>query len=210
MKVHSYIVARDYGFAPNPFFGYCTLATCKPRIRARANIDDWVIGTGAIGSYNYQGRLIYAMQVSEVMSFDDYWNDSRFYLKRPNLIGSLKLLYGDNIYYRNGNEWIQESSHHSLSNGTNLKNLETDTSVNRLLIAKKFVYWGKLAPIIPNDFRSFGEHRKDICHSGIGDTTIDGELSRRFIEWLEGEGNWGVQGEPLEFQSHTCQLQLKF
>ena len=31
MRLHSYVVARDYGFAPNPFLGVCTLATCKPK-----------------------------------------------------------------------------------------------------------------------------------------------------------------------------------
>lgn len=28
MRCFSYIVARDYGFAPNPFHGFCTLANC--------------------------------------------------------------------------------------------------------------------------------------------------------------------------------------
>lgn len=44
LKLYSYVVARDFGFAPNPFHGYCTLATCKPDIRATASVGDWVIG----------------------------------------------------------------------------------------------------------------------------------------------------------------------
>ena len=47
MRLHSYVVARDYGFAPNPFFGVCTLATCKPKIRSAAKLGDWVMGTGS-------------------------------------------------------------------------------------------------------------------------------------------------------------------
>jgi hypothetical protein len=47
MVLHSYVVARDYGFAPNPFFGVCTLATCKPLIRRIAHIGDWIVGTGS-------------------------------------------------------------------------------------------------------------------------------------------------------------------
>ena len=31
-KSYSYVVARDYGFAPNPFNGILTLAACKPVI----------------------------------------------------------------------------------------------------------------------------------------------------------------------------------
>ena len=47
MTIYSYVVARDYGFAPNPFYGCCTLATCKPIIRRMAQVGDWVIGTGS-------------------------------------------------------------------------------------------------------------------------------------------------------------------
>lgn len=33
VNLFSYIVACDSGFSPNPFWGICTLACCKPRIR---------------------------------------------------------------------------------------------------------------------------------------------------------------------------------
>ena len=32
-RVYMYVVDRDFGFAPNPFHGVRTLATCKPPIR---------------------------------------------------------------------------------------------------------------------------------------------------------------------------------
>lgn len=48
MNLFSYIVARDYGFAPNPFPPYCTLATCKPGIRNSAQKGDWIIGLGSL------------------------------------------------------------------------------------------------------------------------------------------------------------------
>jgi hypothetical protein len=57
MRLFSYVVARDYGFAPNPFHRHCTLATCKPGIRARAAVGDWVIGTGAKTKYRLEGHL---------------------------------------------------------------------------------------------------------------------------------------------------------
>jgi len=79
MKLYSYIVARDFGFAPNPFYGCCTLATCKPRIRKSASIGDWVVGTGAKTKYNLAEHIIYAMKVDEVMDFDSYWKDPRFF-----------------------------------------------------------------------------------------------------------------------------------
>ena len=202
MKLYSYVVARDFGFAPNPFFGFCTLATCKPKIREHASVGDWVIGTGAKVAYRYSGRLIYAMQVSEVLDFDTYWSDPRFVQKRPNLTGSLQVLYGDNIYHRVGRRWTQADSHHSLEKGRlNNKNLEWDTSVDRLLVASKFVYWGRSAPTIPRTFRAFGDEKVDIC-AGRGHRVFETELPVAFAAWLEDEGKWGVQGEPLEFANH--------
>lgn len=44
--LYAYSITRDFGFAPNPFHGICTLATCKPRIRKAANIGDWILGIG--------------------------------------------------------------------------------------------------------------------------------------------------------------------
>ena len=58
----SYVVARDFGFAPNPFFGVCTLATCKPKIRAAAEVGDWIIGTGS-AERKRSGHVVYAMEV---------------------------------------------------------------------------------------------------------------------------------------------------
>lgn len=202
MKLYSYVVARDFGFAPNPFFSFCTLATCKPKIRKHASVGDWVVGTGAKVAYGYVGRLIYAMQVSEVLDFDTYWNDPRFIHKRPNLTGSLQVLYGDNIYHRVGKRWVQADSHHSLEKGRlNKDNLAWDTGVDRLLVASKFVYWGRGAPTIPKKFRAFGKEKSDIC-AGRGHRVFEHELPAAFAVWLEEEGKWGVQGEPLEFAKH--------
>lgn len=44
MRLYAYTMTSDSGFAPNPFHGFCTLATCKARIRERATTGDWVLG----------------------------------------------------------------------------------------------------------------------------------------------------------------------
>lgn len=44
MRVFTYVLDHDTGFAPNPFHGWCTLAGCKPVIRRTARIDDWIVG----------------------------------------------------------------------------------------------------------------------------------------------------------------------
>ena len=150
MRGFSYVVARDFGFAPNPFDGVCTLATCKQQIRGSAEVGDWVIGTGS-ARYGITGKLVFAMEISERLTFDAYWNDERFATKKPVMNGSLKKMYGDNIYRRKENgEWKQANSHHSLEDGhPNAYNIERDTSADAVLIADYFYYFGKSAIDIP-------------------------------------------------------------
>lgn len=206
MRLFSYIVARDFGFAPNPFYGVCTLATCKRKIRAAAQVDDWIVGTGAAG-YGYAGRLVFAMQVGEVVDFDTYWADARFARKKPDLNGSLQVMYGDNIYHREAGRWCQADSHHSLEGGRiNQENLADDTGVNRVLIATKFVYWGGSAPVIPNEFRRFGVGEEDLCHTTQGHQIVGEGLAAAFLAWLENQGDWGRQGEPYQFRDHERRL----
>lgn len=207
MRLYSYIVARDYGFAPNPFHGYCTLATCKPRIRAKAMVGDWIVGTGAKTKYNLAGHLIYAMKVTEILNYDAYWNDPRFLCKRPVLNGSLKLIYGDNIYHQNGHQWVQTNSHHSLKSGEpNPRNIARDTTADRLLVSTEFIYWGCAAPPIPNLFRSFRKTSaatsEDICCRRQGHKVRSEELAVALEQWVASTGRWGIQGLPLEFGAH--------
>src|SRR6266511_3800618 len=165
-RLFSYVVLRDFGFAPNPFHGVCTLATCKPLIRKNVEIGDYVLGTGTVQCFP-PGQVIYAMGVTEAMFFDHYWVDPRFALKRPFLHGSIKSQYGDNIYHRVGELWVQEDSHHSYPGGVqNDHNLGRDTSVDRVLISTHFTYWGGGGPVVPTRFREWGEF--DIVHEGIG------------------------------------------
>ena len=98
-SVFVYVVDRDFGFAPNPFHGYCTLATCKPRIRKTAQIGDWVIGMAG-SRLNATGRCVFAMQITATISFDEYWANPIYNEKKPVRNGSRKMMVGDNIYHR--------------------------------------------------------------------------------------------------------------
>lgn len=201
LNLFSYIVAFDYGFAPNPFFGACTLATCKPAIRRSSQPGDWIVGTGAKGRYGYQGRLIFAMIVDEVLSLNGYWDDPRFQIKKPLLNGSLKQAYGDNIYTKVADVWRQENSHHSNRDGTpNTANIVRDTGVNRMLIGRRFAYYGDQAPIIPDRFRRFGSELEDICCVRQGQkSNYSIALVTEFCAWVEQAGMSGMRGLPLEF-----------
>lgn len=195
-KLYSYIVARDYGFAPNPFYGFCTLATCKPKIRENAEIGDWIIGTGS-KSKGRDGCLVYAMRVTEAMSFDEYWADSRFLRKRPDLHASCKKAFGDNIYHRESDTapWRQLDSHHSHKDGTqNDRNLLNDTKVNRVLVSDDFVYLGGSGPPIPH-FRG-----ETVCHSTQNHRChFPSEVVKEFVAWLRSFDDSGYCGMPLEW-----------
>ena len=195
MELFSYVVARDYGFAPNPFCNTCTLATCKSQIRSKAQVGDWVIGTGAKKKFNLQGHLIYAMKVSEKMDFNGYWNDKRFFLKRPHMNGSRKQAFGDNIYHMENNIWRQADSHHSNMDGTiNYHNLNRDTKHPQVLISNEFYYFGVNHIKIPDSL-------VEICKSGQGHKrNHDPRLVKRFIQWLEKRFSPGLIGLPLQFE----------
>lgn len=198
MRLFSYVVARDYGFAPNPFFGVCTLATCKPEIRRLAMIGDWIVGTGS-RRRGRQGAIVYAMEVTETMTFCSYWQDGRFRRKRPNLCGSMKQAFGDNIYFRDdAGRWRQLDSHHSYADGTpNLHNITRDTGVDRVVIGRHYAYWGGAGPFLPDTFRSSGGF--DICARRGYKSRFPRRLVEDFVTWFRSLNASGFCSPPLEW-----------
>lgn len=199
MRLFSYVVARDYGFAPNPFFGFCTLATCKPGIRASAHVGDWVVGLTSADDRASRG-LIYAMQVSEVLTYDQYWRDVRFADKRPDLHGSVKRAYGDNIYHRAEADgpWLQEDSHHSFGDGSpNTDNVQHDTQSEKVLIATRFAYWGRSGPDVPDKFRNLEGH--DLVVGRGYKNSYPEFFVRAFAEWYDSLNEEGYLGAPFRW-----------
>lgn len=201
MRLYSYVVARDYGFAPNPFYGVCTLGTCKPRIRAAAQVDDWVVGTGS-KTRNREKHLVFVMRVTEAMTFNAYWNDPRFGAKRPNLRGSKKQAFGDNIYFKNpkSNRWHQENSHHSLEDGSaNKANVADDTQTDRVLVSTDFVYWGGRGPRIPAKFLNYGRDHTSLCVGRNHKCNFPARFVEEFVAWIRSLEEFGYSGEPLDW-----------
>ena len=196
VRLYSYVVARDFGFAPNPFYGFCTLATCKPKIRKTASVGDWVIGTGS-KTKQRDGYLVYAMRVTETRSFNDYWQDPRFYNKRPGMYASRKKAFGDNIYYTVpvSNEWCQIDSHHSHGDGTpNHNNACHDTQVDQVLVSDDFIYWGESGPRLPmfcgvNFCYNWRGHKCDFLEDAVTE----------LIAWVRSLNDTGYCGRPLDW-----------
>ena len=148
--VFIYTVKYDDGFAPNPFHGVCSLATCKPDIRKAAQLGDIIIGKAAAPNGH---RLVFAMEVDEIFTYDKYWHDPRYQCKKPRINGSLMMACGDNIYHRLTPEgkWIQAHSYHSKRDGTEEpEHIKHDTGrTQQILLSREFKYFGSNGPGLP-------------------------------------------------------------
>lgn len=145
---------------------------------------------------------MYAMQVEEAMCFNEYWNDPRFIQKRPFRPGSLKQRYGDNIYHRatEKDDWTQEDGRHSLDDGSpNYRHVRKDTNPPRVLISRRFIYFGNRAIDLPEQFL-FGENHSMFVGMRDFHRNFPEEVREAFIEWIEDLcEDGGICGEPLDW-----------
>ncbi|MEW8684776.1 MAG: hypothetical protein AB2556_03115 [Candidatus Thiodiazotropha sp.] len=198
--LYIYVVDRDFGFAPNPFHGFCTLATCKPIIRNNAKLNDWILGVGG-RRLEATGRCVFLAKVTEIITFNDYWNDPRFKLKKPIRNGSMVMMVGDNIYHQlpDSTDWLQEDSHHSNADGTtNIENLTRDTSSLNVLISEHFYYFGQSAPIIDlasiNYTNHIGHSKKKISEKDV--SSFINSIESKFLKSKNL-----VLDDPFDFDS---------
>jgi hypothetical protein len=190
MKIYSYIVRHDTGFAPNPFGGYCTLANCKPAIRRAASIGDWIVGLSRKANGN---RMIFAMKVQEKLTFKNYFLDERFYFKRPNFkTGLIANKSGDNIYKPIASgKFKQLQSMHSVnrSKKEDLARKAHDLSGKNVLISKEFYYFGKDAISISPRFS------KIVVGRGHKNKFSDKFISA-FLKYLKSYYKKGINSQP--------------
>jgi hypothetical protein len=159
----SYIVKDDCGYAPNPWWGECTLAVCKPVIRKTAREGDLIVG---LTPSKLGNKLSYAMYVEEILPLGEYYQDPRFESKKPDFQSDdVRVWMGDNFYEPSGNGYIQHVSAHNVM-GRDLSVLdqkqETDLSGVNVLISSLFFYYGKNSQTLPPelDFLKIGRgHR---------------------------------------------------
>ena len=200
-SLFSYVVRYDSGFAPNPFHGYCTLATCKPRIRKHASVGDWLVGTGSSEArVRRGGHLVYAMRVTEVLETKQYWGDGRFQCKKPEMRRNWVAASGDNIYEPTGpSKWRQLNSYHTEPDGRPVaRHIQRDTGVERILVGKDYVYYGGEGPKLPKKFLSGG--CMDLCHAGQNHRRVwDEETIAGFVAWLRARGHQGYEGKPWDW-----------
>lgn len=187
MRLCSYTVVHDTGFAPNPFAGYCTLAACTPNHQGvRLATGDWLAGhaTAAAGH-----GLIYAMEVSEALDFDAYYADPRFALKKPRFDRTWREACGDNIYHRAADGgWLQDRTLFHADPAYRAQ----DTRHSTVFVAERFFYFGAAAPAIPARFRAIIRDRQGCKCSYPAD------VAAGFVAWLCEAFTPGIRSEPRD------------
>jgi len=174
IRLFSYVVAIDSGFAPNPEKNICSLACCKPGIRKYARENDWVIGTGSANTVG-KSKLVYAMQISKPILFDDYYRDKRFRSRK------------DNIYFLTKHGYRQkDNKYHKKSN------MKRDLSCKNVLLSKKYYYFGDEAISIDKKYRA-------VIKKGPGyKNKLDPKLVSKFISWVKKYPKKGKISEPYD------------
>lgn len=172
MYIYSYVIPHDYGFAPNPYGGFLTLATCKPKIRKSAATGDFLVGTGSVSTVG-NDRLVYAAEISDVVPLQDYGRLPKYGLKRPSEMEPHWRRHGDNIYFIKDGEWSQRRNNYH-----DIDRLEHDVAGINVLVCDRFWYFGESAIPIPDDHQC-------VVKKGPGHKKItDQSVVVPFIGWL--------------------------
>jgi hypothetical protein len=153
------------------------------------------------------GHCVFGMRVTETLSFDEYWLDPRFEVKKPRRNGSRVMMLGDNIYHRPDVNagWEQEDSHHSRPDGSpDASNIATDTQANRVLVSEHFTYFGASAPSIP------GSVLGAIGYSnGRNHRRFSALVAQPLLSWFQGEARSAggpVVDDPFQFRRSAARF----
>ncbi len=187
LKVYSYVVRDDRGLTPNPFWDHCTLALDQSLIRKIAKVGDWVVGLKEKSEKLEDHYLLFAMQITEKITFDEYWTNPRFQLKRPDFSVDEEIFrIGDNIYELDSEgEFVQHYSAHSQDNFKNeeewMKQQRDDLHGEFVLVSdrKFYHYFGREPVKIPS------KKLVDILYCDIGHKCIaDPEVPQEFLDFI--------------------------
>ncbi len=85
MAYYYYKMVADNGGAPCVYRNLLSLAICKPKIRASANVGDWVFGFG--GKRSLGERLIYIARITDKVEDGTYYRDPKYQKRSDRVYG---------------------------------------------------------------------------------------------------------------------------
>ena len=179
-RIFRYVVRIDAGTAPRPWGGTCSLAICKPAIRASAHPGDWVIGFRS----RRPGEVVYVMQIDERLSLGDYWRDPRYADRRPG--GAAQ---PDNIYRPKKSGVLEQVANdvHGPAQAA------ADIRGRNVLLSKRFWYFGSASVTLPAALRHLLHSvRGHVVHKA---RRVNDEAA--LVRWLS-RWNPGVHGTSID------------
>lgn len=230
--LYSYVVSTDSGFAPNPFFGVCTLACCKPAIRraiggrllrqsGRADIIElrrsdagyirgqniWVLGLAGAGLRDRPHRsVVFVMQVADVLDFESYYREypQKRPVRTPPATSADPVWHGDAIYTGNDPATAcQLTSAHSNGDSEDEANKGQDLGGRYVLVSDHFVYFGPDAPYRPIEEKLHHGRGHRSNHSAQAIAELEALLNGEWAELLD-DPERRVSCAPSEAPSSDC------
>lgn len=193
-NLYTYVMQHDAGLAPNPFWGFCTLAVCTPNHQgSRAKRGDWIAG---VSDKRRGYKLIHVMEVDERVHMKDYLRDERFAAKKPVTDGTPQQRCGDNFYSLDEHgRWTQHPNRYHEGPSC----LAQDTRHPWVFVARRFWYLGRNAAEIPAQFMSmFGGRGARVNHPP--------ELVASFRNWVQAALTEGVNALPRDLEGDVCRV----
>jgi hypothetical protein len=131
-RLFLYKLRTDNGGAPAVHRGRLSLAICKPRIRAAAEVGDWIVGVAGKSLHPDSG-LLYIAKIDEILEDGEYYRDFRF-ARRPDTVYEWK---GSRLKLRaNARFHDSEDAFRDIGPGPTY-------SKARVLLSSKFRYYGR-------------------------------------------------------------------
>ncbi|TAE31144.1 MAG: hypothetical protein EAZ92_03090 [Candidatus Kapaibacterium sp.] len=167
----------DDGAAPNPYWGICTLAICKPVIRRVAEVGDWIVGTGS-KQFGFENKVVYAMKITQKLTLKEYDDYCRKELVKKIPLykdADITKRVGDCIYdFTLSPPKLRDSVHDE-------GNIKTDLGGKCALLSTHFYYFGKEPKALPLEL--YG-----IVQQGQGHRSSSNEpFVELFVSWITTE-----------------------
>jgi len=192
-RLYVYKLTTDNGGAPAVYRNKLSLAICKPKIRAAAQVGDWIVGVAGQGLLP-SAPLVYLMQVTEVIEHGTYYA-SKGYKTRPDAVYQWK---------RNKLAWKPGAAFHGPEDTLRDVGVGPRYEVARVLLSNRYRYCGRaaspsysaIAPLAHKTARNIGRAYR-VNHS---DAVFDAWMKVIQVAFKKPQ----VRAVPIEAKEEPC------
>lgn len=201
MTLYAYRLTHDTGFAPNPFHGVLTLATCKPGMRRTKKEGQWIAGFSSATLSQMASRngvsisrdaLIYLARITIRLTLAEYYSDARFGPKIPpqNRTSNSIACSGDNIYTPDPREERGFSQISQINHSE--ADIDRDLRGQNVLICEEYYYLGCEGRDVPSEIVI----NVPKGPSNYGSKTDSPTDEQKLLSWVQSNFGHGLVGRP--------------